>query len=713
MAHRTVPPLFVTLAYGWLALGEAERALDLIDHRLESAQLFGLDEQTARLAEYAKARIIRRMRMLGRAGRLVERMGLPPSLDDQEVVLPILALMFQERASLQPAPDENSSPRELHLWWRHQSALTDERKAHAVQTLGRLRRTVASQGANERATFHALRLDLAERAILEGRGVRDESDWRSELPEPRTRSDWATRLRYAALENRRDGLGESDFRWEKAGQRLIAELALEEGELLALRLPEHGARLLEFASKNFLASGDRVGACIATIRCAIAWIHHGDDKRAKTVFDDAKAWDSPPLLRNLTINLREYAAASEVSPEWAGWAQRAASCITWLADREAWRRQQFGQGIPIELDLEPSRSALAALARPQRKLGALGKTVLGLLIVVGALLSFFWGAGHFVEELSRGIAMLVFFAVLACLLSFLFVARCSLRMRVHAAAELVSPMQMTAPISVPIILDVRRPLNLAVAIARGRSIALKDWLRLLFRGDAETSLRETVRVSGVEPYRQAAEFPEAIVTEVRALNAAFSLSLRHLRVQLEIDPTLAQFPWEALLAFAALPAGGDSLARLRFRFYRTPAGTSSPHKLSVNEVAVLSAGSWERAMLHVWQESGWLSAAGTLAGGRPGCALHLVGKAVTSTAGLRLQIDAELSPPPYERVSARREAPRTKEAALIGPDNPAIRSAALIVLQGTPAELNVRLRTDREQVSRSAPKGLSASRGEF
>src|SRR5262249_30229047 len=57
---------------------------------------------------------------------------------------------------------------------------------------------------------------------------------------------------------------------ELVGRRRLAELALEEGELLGLRLPVLAMNLLDIAYENFVAVKDWVGALIAGICGATA-----------------------------------------------------------------------------------------------------------------------------------------------------------------------------------------------------------------------------------------------------------------------------------------------------------------------------------------------------------------------------------------------------------------------------------------------------------
>lgn len=63
------------------------------------------------------------------------------------------------------------------------------------------------------------------------------------------------------------------------GTRWAGEMALRYGEILALRLPEHGARLLAQAREWFLVAGDPVGALLAHTARVLCWPRHQPRRR--------------------------------------------------------------------------------------------------------------------------------------------------------------------------------------------------------------------------------------------------------------------------------------------------------------------------------------------------------------------------------------------------------------------------------------------------
>ncbi|NOK22654.1 ATP-binding protein, partial [Corallococcus carmarthensis] len=61
-----------------------------------------------------------------------------------------------------------------------------------------------------------------------------------------------------------------DTLMNKVGPRATARIALDEGELLSLKLPEHGAGLLEIAVEHFRQASDDIGAFLASLIRTIA-----------------------------------------------------------------------------------------------------------------------------------------------------------------------------------------------------------------------------------------------------------------------------------------------------------------------------------------------------------------------------------------------------------------------------------------------------------
>jgi hypothetical protein len=132
--------------------------------------------------------------------------------------------------------------------------------------------------------------------------------------------DWQMRVWIAAWHE--EGPRRELLRGE-AGLRAAADWALEEGELLALRWPEPGARLLEFALNCFLEAGeaDDVSAFIAGVRAVIARLHAHQLDRAVAQL---------PILRALYERLRQQYPGL---PEVVEWSVRNQGSVTRARDK--------------------------------------------------------------------------------------------------------------------------------------------------------------------------------------------------------------------------------------------------------------------------------------------------------------------------------------------------------------------------------------------
>ena len=112
---------------------------------------------------------------------------------------------------------------------------------------------------------------------------------------------------------------------------LVARLALEEGELLALRAPDRAARLLELAAERYQLGGNAGGWFVASVCWAIALVHDGrSDSAAKVVdhhirvsYERLAGQASLPPWDELDGSLRsaDNATASRPQP-WDGWIAR-------------------------------------------------------------------------------------------------------------------------------------------------------------------------------------------------------------------------------------------------------------------------------------------------------------------------------------------------------------------------------------------------------
>ncbi|WNG60510.1 ATP-binding protein [Archangium gephyra] len=91
---------------------------------------------------------------------------------------------------------------------------------------------------------------------------------------------------------------------ERLGKRRFAEMAREEGELLALRLPRQGSFLLELSRFQFLQVGDVIGAFLAGVCAALARSHF-------------ELLSLPVLLEELAHDYQVMLAMGIALPPWA------------------------------------------------------------------------------------------------------------------------------------------------------------------------------------------------------------------------------------------------------------------------------------------------------------------------------------------------------------------------------------------------------------
>jgi hypothetical protein len=442
-AHGAAPPLLCTLALGWLALGDGARGLALATARIEEASGTRVDKATVRAAEAVKLHIIRRLRLPRKGTDVINRLARSTDPRDVLAVRELIAVngSFNPDALLQPT--ESASASVIHAWWRSQATLTREAADYAVDRLNKLagRRlkdwALTSQTISPDPDWSHLLLDWGEATrvakyfkvsgLLPALALRfNPVDWWMSNP---TRPEDALRLilRYYALSNEYDptrGLGDT------FGNRLRAEIALEEGELLALRLPSEACQLLNLARHWFEECGDYGGATIAATRRCIASLHMGfvPGLGDLGVYNKLAASDSTlpdwSELDALSSKPSTESLARLNHPTWQGWLHRLSSMLAFSPglrfsydpDKhwEQWRKLLqgvYGQRLPVELLLSRAhlerRETTASPVPPFFRilfrywLKAAGFPFLIFLFLVGGL---FIGRGGPFREIYAGVA---------------------------------------------------------------------------------------------------------------------------------------------------------------------------------------------------------------------------------------------------------------------------------------------------------------------
>jgi hypothetical protein len=410
-AHRAVAPLVVNVALGWLALGDSERALAGLEMRIQAVKAAGPDPETILEAEQAKLRIISRMRLPRRGESLMERSLAAPEL--ATLGWPARALNGFPPDDLRVVAGQISSQL-LHARWRSRVAMDERATKEAIPELIRAFREARSRASPIAATLAA---DLAEAACLSLHGdaaaFEPPAEMDAAIADLRSRRavacDELVRLECRAVALRRDRrVPDADL----VGRRRFAELALEEGELLALRLPALALPLLDLAHDSFVGVGDRAGALIAAVCAAAAGVRCNSTEHVdwqlttkvqpayeRLVADGADgaagalpAWDE---LERCTHDPRADLQRFD-DPCWSGWAHRLFRCLLWVepADTKVqllWLARHYGERLPVELGFSPQEIELARRTRrhvrgDDRLLNA-GLLALGLLVALGLVLA--------------------------------------------------------------------------------------------------------------------------------------------------------------------------------------------------------------------------------------------------------------------------------------------------------------------------------------
>ena len=307
-AHDLVPPLFVMRAEAWLAAGDPERALALIGERRSAALRTRGDDATVRLGDTETVRIVRRMRLDDHRALLSRLAGLrdtdPSRLDLRDSARRAMALVHREPPVDAPA-ESAERPASWHAWWQSQMG-----SPASIWPPTWSSETAATGLADD------IELDLEEMRQLGEPGLADTrqrlAGWlaRPRPARPPARSAAPYRDVRAAL--RREALtGVSYAPRPGVPARLLAEMAFEEAELLALRLPVAARSLFRRADAAYAASGDPLGELLARASAAAISGPGGDEI--------TKAWLSGVLAGNPAAGAA-LAGSPDAAGPWRFWA---------------------------------------------------------------------------------------------------------------------------------------------------------------------------------------------------------------------------------------------------------------------------------------------------------------------------------------------------------------------------------------------------------
>ncbi|HEX4668799.1 MAG TPA: ATP-binding protein [Solirubrobacterales bacterium] len=377
-AHRVAPPLFVSLAEAWLARGEAGSALGLLAERERLATSRRTDEDVARAAALATVRILRRLRLRDRLALI----GSFSSAEDEELrgeALAAGALI----AGLQPPPGRTSD--RDHAAWQARILLNASGDEVALNRGLGLRQLLPRRSDSSLASIHAA-LDRIEAGMVRQRtgvqsaGLRlDRKFVEKNLPgsqptlaDPLAGEEVRLQLRLIALIG---GAGKPVSSIRVVDRpRLVGQLALEEGELLALRLPDRAIWLLATAEERLAYAEDFHGAFVAALRRAIAEIHaeRADDARGRRAsilghYEKVREID-PELPPPQRLHFVDEDTGGKGEGFWRAWVIRLAAYLAWCDGVPLDSRMAGATlGLDPELTLTPAgREPAAAVAAQDR-----------------------------------------------------------------------------------------------------------------------------------------------------------------------------------------------------------------------------------------------------------------------------------------------------------------------------------------------------------
>jgi len=336
--HANCAPLRVAVSRAWLALGDSDRA----KQALGPAGRFARDKASQRILEVSRVDIARRLRLddVARLKR-ADLVNLAPS----EVSRVIEAVGLLDGSA--PHPSASDRPEDVHFLWRAAPRFICERLDEPFHQWPNVRAALEQCGPSASAIEVGLALDAVESSLLsDGElpsrqlpGAQSAHAWAMAHPE---QPEQAVRLLLHAMVLLEAQPGwprdvEAYSRDTAVGLRRLAELALEEGELLALRLPGCGLRLLDESARWFGEAGDRVGEAIAEAAAALAEV------RAHT----PTASDRVSRIRTRLPNVVEPGQAYEEAPrpKWDGWLIRLGA-VAAGSGHAPWRREAPSPELP-------------------------------------------------------------------------------------------------------------------------------------------------------------------------------------------------------------------------------------------------------------------------------------------------------------------------------------------------------------------------------
>jgi hypothetical protein len=658
-AHREAPPLFASVAEALLVRGISGEASRLVNNVLNvpnSSQ----DDEAIKAAKLITLRTTRRMRWNNSLPLTFELINIEQELSTQ-----------------------------FHRWWATQVATTDEATAKlidaAIATIERQGPNVFHRSDGTIDAFSALdayELDLLAKRIgrstnySNGLQVNDETSIKKETGaiDPRL----ALR-RFALHRGKKPNLPN-----EHTQPRVIAEIALEEAELLALRLPRQANWLFQRAATLFLNAHDSFGALRAVLGGALAAASLDGTSAARTI-DRVKQ-----LYGRCRDELDQLLEWDEIEPlgldhfknhAWFDWLLRIARLKAWAVEPQGGAITDEVNKIIAEcygeqpqFDLLPGTSAKESVpdSRKRERIWPFILISIALIVVfIGAVVfGFIWLWHH---PVVVGIGTIIVGAIVLVLLAYF---------------------KMLLPILRRTLFIVRRPRVLLQADSSGEQLLVRfeadptkpAFLRFVHPiGMDLHSVELTTRAQlGYESYHEVA--PGFALEPLKRMRD--TISAAKLPIMLIVDRNLEHYAWEAPFDIAArgkTPSASLQLVRSG-KLLSLPQGLTEWASSSVHITCRSSLG---HTFEDAWQKMERpidLNTSGEFAPPADGKSLrvmHLVGASTSTRSG------------PVFSITRHYEDESTTSVSFSGFNV----SPAIVIVQEEPVERIRRLDIDREQTA--------------
>jgi hypothetical protein len=608
LCHVTVPPLFTTVARCWLALGRSDLAIELLNARRRRALSTG-DTESENAALISTLEISRRMRIAQPV--LAKNSGMSPDAAQQAAAWALSALT--EQPGVRAAEPVSDIPDErLHDWWRSRPAPADPKSEEAQLFRRRATQLAASRVGLTPFGAVSLGLDLAEQRIAEATSP----TWLPVDLAGLEQSGQCTAEQLIRVTLRMLALGHPAFgvahpappgadnsadhwaryadQWAGVGRRRKAELAMDEGELLALRLPREAVPLLDVAASWFSEADDPAGALFATIAATRARqrsrmpVTAEISQSLSAIYEEmaGRAVTPMPTWADLiggSQPRQSRQADNPAEPAMGGWLPRLAACfgqggteasgmtLSPTGSSQGEKMVTTPGSVPAELDLsQPTRRrARRRRAGPRFRVARrllrffASFTLVAIAFFVALFAAEFAGLGFTapnIADLVTSIILAIITAVLA-LLAVAAVLRWTIRGR-RLAARARARRWSRARVWLRI-----RPAPSAGA-AGDIGVAVDKWQavprdRFPFTRRAPVHAADIAILPPLRSYQQgAAAIPASLQADLRQMVSR--VATRSLRIPLDIDPALERLPWEALLSYPVLAGESDVPGSLDF-----------------------------------------------------------------------------------------------------------------------------------------------------